>query len=275
MTLDQIITFVAIAHSGSMRKAARALGKSQPAITSAIHRLEASLGADVFIKGTRPVRLSEFGQRFYRQATELENLLHLTETFSQCQTAETLRVCFEQGVSEQEISALSMLLLRECPLRSLDLFSAENNEIQRLLVKQEIDMAITLPFQHLAPHLHSESVGQREFIEVCSPITQGQAHREMFVHGPKGQPLWHFAEEIPTNALSFNQPAQMLRAILTFHGKGWLPKAQVASAIDACQLVTTGRGSVSMEYRLIWHHTLQRERRLLTKLAQLSRSFQL
>lgn len=61
MTLDQIKTFVAIAHHGSMRKAARALGKSQPALTATVSRLEASLGYELFIRGTRPLKLSSFG----------------------------------------------------------------------------------------------------------------------------------------------------------------------------------------------------------------------
>ncbi|MCF4175464.1 LysR family transcriptional regulator [Vibrio sp. McD22-P3] len=39
MTLDQIKTFVAIAHHGSVRKAARALGKSQPALTATVKSL--------------------------------------------------------------------------------------------------------------------------------------------------------------------------------------------------------------------------------------------
>ena len=62
MTLDELDTFVAIARSGSFTEASRRLARSQPAISRRIRQLEASLGATLFRREGRTVRLSEAGE---------------------------------------------------------------------------------------------------------------------------------------------------------------------------------------------------------------------
>ncbi|WP_238364527.1 LysR substrate-binding domain-containing protein [Mesobacterium pallidum] len=69
MKFNQLRDFVAVAEHGSLRAAARALGLAQPAITRSIQELEHSLGAQLFIREARGVRLTPIGEGFLTRAT--------------------------------------------------------------------------------------------------------------------------------------------------------------------------------------------------------------
>lgn len=73
-SLDDIQTFVAVAETGGFASAARRVGVTKAAVSKAVNRLEAQLGARLFHRTTRQVRLSEAGEVYYghaRQALEL------------------------------------------------------------------------------------------------------------------------------------------------------------------------------------------------------------
>jgi DNA-binding transcriptional LysR family regulator len=67
----ELETFVAVADNGSFSGAARALNMSPPAVTRQISSLEDRLGARLFVRTTRQVALTEAGERFYRDTTQL------------------------------------------------------------------------------------------------------------------------------------------------------------------------------------------------------------
>ena len=59
MQLGQIRAFLAVREAGSLRAAARRIGISQPAISKALAALERDLGAELFIRTSRGVRMTE------------------------------------------------------------------------------------------------------------------------------------------------------------------------------------------------------------------------
>jgi LysR family carnitine catabolism transcriptional activator len=61
LSLRQLEAFVQVAACGSFRKAAQQLGQSQPALSSAIRRAEEALGARLFDRDTRHVRITPIG----------------------------------------------------------------------------------------------------------------------------------------------------------------------------------------------------------------------
>lgn len=64
-TLSSYHIFNAVAETGNISKAAKALYISQPAISRAVSRLEESLSVKLFIRGSRGVRLTEEGKLLY------------------------------------------------------------------------------------------------------------------------------------------------------------------------------------------------------------------
>ncbi len=73
MEIKHVKSFLAVAKSLNFSRAARALHLSQPALSTQIAGLEASLGAALFLRNRRKVSLTPAGQAFLADA---ETLLH-------------------------------------------------------------------------------------------------------------------------------------------------------------------------------------------------------
>lgn len=68
-------TFLAVARAGSISGAARGLHRSQPAVTTAVQRLEERFGEPLFERGPRGVRLTALGRRLLPHAAALQRVL--------------------------------------------------------------------------------------------------------------------------------------------------------------------------------------------------------
>lgn len=68
MKVQHIQILVAIAEHGSLRAAAAALGKSQPALTQTLRQAEEELGVAIFARTSRGVELTEIGERILVRA---------------------------------------------------------------------------------------------------------------------------------------------------------------------------------------------------------------
>jgi DNA-binding transcriptional LysR family regulator len=82
---DRLQKFAALVDSGSFTKAADELHLSQPALSTAIAKLERELHATLILRGTRPLKLTSSGEAAYAHAKETavrtSNLkLHIAHT---------------------------------------------------------------------------------------------------------------------------------------------------------------------------------------------------
>ena len=72
MKLSQLRDVVAVAETGSLRAAGRHLGIAQPAITRSIREIEQELGATLFERHAKGVRLTEIGSSFVARAHAIQ-----------------------------------------------------------------------------------------------------------------------------------------------------------------------------------------------------------
>ena len=72
LTLKQLRYFEALAQHGHFGRAAQACAISQPALSVQIRELEESLGTELFERGARQIRLTNFGEEF---ATRVRGIL--------------------------------------------------------------------------------------------------------------------------------------------------------------------------------------------------------
>ena len=73
--LDDIDYFLAVAQHGQVRRAAAALGLSQPALTKALQRLERELGFPLFERSARGMALTPVAEQFRQRTQALRNSL--------------------------------------------------------------------------------------------------------------------------------------------------------------------------------------------------------
>ena len=74
MDLSELQVFLTVAKEGSFSRAAERLYRTQPAVSLAIRKLEDSLGQPLFVRGARPVRLTDAGTLLQEYAERLLNL---------------------------------------------------------------------------------------------------------------------------------------------------------------------------------------------------------
>src|ERR1700740_1394036 len=74
MDLSELQVFLTVAREGSFSRAAERLFRTQPAVSLAIRKLEDDLGQRLFVRGARPVRLTDAGTLLKDYAERLINL---------------------------------------------------------------------------------------------------------------------------------------------------------------------------------------------------------
>lgn len=74
MDLGELQVFLTVAREGSFSRAAERLFRTQPAISLGIRKLEDSLGQPLFVRGSRPVRMTDAGTLLKDYAERLLNL---------------------------------------------------------------------------------------------------------------------------------------------------------------------------------------------------------
>ena len=106
MKLNHLRDVIAVAEHGSLRAAGRHLGVAQPAITRSIREMEQELGATLFERHAKGVRLTEIGQAFVRRASAVHSeLRRAREEVEQLKGRDTGEV----SVSLSTSSSLSLL----------------------------------------------------------------------------------------------------------------------------------------------------------------------
>ena len=74
MELSELQVFLTVAREGSFSRAAERLYRTQPAVSLTIRKLEDGLGQPLFVRGARPVRMTDAGTLLRDYAERLINL---------------------------------------------------------------------------------------------------------------------------------------------------------------------------------------------------------
>lgn len=143
-TLRDIETAVVIRQKGSFSAAARQLQISRSAVTRSVARLERDLGATLFQRTTRQVRVTEVGARFLLRAENaLREILEASQEARQAENAAIgrLRVACSATFGARYLVPLLPRFRERHPRVELDLrFSDRRID----LIHHEIDVAIRL-----------------------------------------------------------------------------------------------------------------------------------
>lgn len=85
LSIRRLQAFWAVAHTGSMTKAAKLIGVSQPSLSQQLAAFEHGIGGQLFLRGAAPLELSDLGnsilaraEQVLRSVQELEDILPMT-----------------------------------------------------------------------------------------------------------------------------------------------------------------------------------------------------
>ena len=136
--------FLAVAETGSLSGAARALGRSQPTLGRQIQALEQALGAQLFERHARGLRLSETGSGVLpmaRQMREAVNAIALTAAGQSQQLEGTVRITASVFASHHLLPPVLAHIRASEPAIQLDLLPSDTSEN---LLFREADIAVRM-----------------------------------------------------------------------------------------------------------------------------------
>lgn len=144
MTLTQLECFVLVARLGSVTAAARALGVSEPAVSSAVGALRQHLGDPLLARGPTGMELTAAGRRLVPIASQMIHLgAEAQATVRQARgAAPELRILASSTIAEYVVSSLVDAFTRKGSTSEATVGVATAAEMQAFLQERVADVAI-------------------------------------------------------------------------------------------------------------------------------------
>ncbi|KZN61174.1 hypothetical protein N473_22795 [Pseudoalteromonas luteoviolacea CPMOR-1] len=128
MKLSDLEVLHVVAHSQSLNDAAKRLYKTQPAVTQALKRLSTELGFPLVTREDYRIKLTEQGQRFYKEAVKLiehhENLKSMAADFAQGNEPK-FNICYEAMSYDYNCNELIKRTFRQFPSTAFEITSGK------------------------------------------------------------------------------------------------------------------------------------------------------
>jgi len=172
MEMHQVRYFLAAAKALSFTRAAEICNVSQPALTTAIKKLEAQLGSPLFHRDGRHIALTEFGRRMQP---------HLGQIIEQTKAAETVakdfrllnqvpvRVGIMSTIGPMRIAALMAAIEKQSPGLETAVRDGAPEALAAQLDADELDMAILNPLDGLGDNYRAEPLYTERYVVVLPP----------------------------------------------------------------------------------------------------------
>lgn len=199
---DLLRTFVSVIDLGAFTKAGEALGRTQPAISLQIRRLEELVGAPIIKQMGRSLLLTSEGEMLLSYAREILRLNdEAASYFNRAKIAGVLRVGLPNDYAVAFLQGVITEYTRQHSGISLEIFCGWSAEILDRLRADELDLAIAMVNGERAQYL------SRSWVE---------------------RPVW-----AASNAANFDPSAGVP---LAAHPEGCAYRARMIQALDAAQL---------------------------------------
>jgi DNA-binding transcriptional LysR family regulator len=145
MELRQLKQFVAVAEALSFRRAAESLFMAQPPLSVAIHKLESELGAELFERRGRTIRLTAAGGEALRTArrclSDADEVLTATRNAARGESGR-VRMGFVGSATYSLLPRLLPEFRRRYPSIDLELRESTNLELLSLLEQEKLDVGL-------------------------------------------------------------------------------------------------------------------------------------
>lgn len=260
-----------IYRSGSFSKAAEKLYITQPALSIAVAKVEASIGMPLFDRSTRPVTLTQAGRIYIDAVEKARNLEQdLEQQFADIRDLKKGKIVI--GATHYINSYILAPILKEFDERypgiEIELVESSSSEIVELLKKREIDVTLNCD-----PNIIVQFGGYPVFSDIVllavpqeDPInTRLQKFRLTAEDVMRGR---HLETDCPCVSLKEFENEEFIllkegnnlyeRSLKLFHEAGIEPrvKLKISQLVTAFHLVDQGFAAAFISDRLIQHKNL-------------------
>lgn len=171
MDLRDLGFFEVIAELGHLGRASERLGRTQPALTKCIQRLEWEIGAKLFARGPRGVSLTPVGEVLLARArglrTTMEASLREVSDFASG-AAGHVRIGIGATLAEHLLPQVARRLMQESPDVTLDVTIGMSTPLRRALKLDEIDLVVG-PIQDTDESVFNvATIGQDDVVVVAA-----------------------------------------------------------------------------------------------------------
>jgi DNA-binding transcriptional LysR family regulator len=250
---DRLHKFAALVEAGSFTKGAAALHISQPALTTAMQKLERELKAELLVPGSRPLRTTEAGQAAYVTAKELAiQTANLTQQLTELAGHQsTARVGIIDSLADALIA--DRALFGDLQAKTKLVLTVHNSgQLIQALEQDELDIAFVVnQGRHQSALISSSPVGIEELALVVhsdlAPIYKNSISRGIlpsFLSYNKGSTTERLIHNALTSqgieplvSLTSTSPSILLSLVLEHQGAAVLPSRMASQALATGQLV--------------------------------------
>lgn len=155
MNVHHLELFYYVARHGGIMPAVRNIpyGIQQPAVSAQVAELEEHLGVTLFQR--RPFSLTPAGKKLFEFVEPFFSKLDAVESELQGGEARSLRIGASTIVLREHLPELMQNLRKKFPGLRIGLREGHQPELENWLLKEEIDLAVTLVEKKSAPGIHS------------------------------------------------------------------------------------------------------------------------
>jgi DNA-binding transcriptional LysR family regulator len=191
MEMHQVRYFLAAAKALSFTRAAEICHVSQPALTTAIKKLEAQLGSPLFHREGRQIALTEFGRRMQP---------HLSQIVEQERAAETVAKDFRllnqvpirfgvmSTIGPMRLAALMAAFEQNSPGIEIAVRDGAPEALAAQLDADELDMAILNPLDGLGDNYRAEPLYTERYVVLLPPEHSFGERNALALRDLSGQP---------------------------------------------------------------------------------------
>jgi len=170
MSLPQLESFVEVAKQGSLGRAARALFVTQPALTARLQRLEQELGALLFLRSRRGMRLTEAGRAFLPYAERaLSAVAEGRSAVSDLQRGGRGHIAIgaAPAVSTYVLPPILKRFRDEHPQVAFSVRTGHSEEVLELVLREQVDVGLVRAVRH--PEIASVPLYEDQLVLVVEP----------------------------------------------------------------------------------------------------------
>jgi DNA-binding transcriptional LysR family regulator len=237
MNIHHLELFYYVARFGGISEAVRNIpyGIQQPAVSGQIAQLEEFLGTTLFHR--RPFSLTPPGEKLYNFIKPFFSGLDSLTTELQGGTTHQVRIGSSDVVLRDHLPELLQIVKKKFPQVKVALREGYQPELEAMLQKQEIDLAVTLMEKKAPAGLHTQALLELPLILMVDKDSPIASAEDLWKKDRIQDPLICLPE---SEAICKNFQQGLSRL-----GVDWFPSIEVSS-VDIIQTYVTSRFGIGL-----------------------------